>query len=59
MSFTCACILLLAFHVLFKSAFGSKNHVSNYEPPKSDKDIERLKEIAEYDRWEKAGRKDT
>ena len=51
-----------AFYILFNVIFGRyKSDVSrpSVSSDNSDKDIERLREIAEYDRWEKNRPKDS
>lgn len=49
-------LVAFAFFMLFRSIFGDGDSVNTNSHSQSDKDIERLREIAEYDRWEKTGR---
>jgi len=53
MSLLVSILVAFSFFVLFNTIFGgsssSSNESSNTE---TDKDIARLREIAEYDRWE-------
>lgn len=49
-------LVAFAFFMLFRSIFGDRDSVNTNSHSQSDKDIERLREIAEYDRWEQTGR---
>lgn len=58
MSILVSILIGFAFYTLFKSIWGNGESI-DYSVKNKDEDIARLREIADYDRWEEAGRKDS
>lgn len=60
MSLIGSIVMLLAIYALISSIRGNNNS-NNFSATRSEaeKDIERLREIADYERWEAAGRTDS
>lgn len=53
-------VLLFAVYCFYNEITGRNTGSTDVNPTsKTEKDIDRLREIADYDRWENSGRKDS
>jgi len=57
MSLGVALIIGFAFFVFLNQITGSSGAINQEPRDQADKDIERLRQIADYDRWENHGQK--